>query len=64
MLHDLTLALAADRVWLVAEGRLLIDAVPGDAALHAALIDVFDGAIAIETLEREGRVRHVVRPLV
>ena len=64
VLHDLTLALAADRVWLVAEGRLLIDATPGDAALHAALIDVFDGAIAIEALEREGRVRHVVRPLV
>jgi len=63
VLHDLTLALAADRVWLMAGGRLLIDATSDDAALHTALVDVFDGAIAIERLEREGRVRHVVRPL-
>jgi len=25
---------------------------------------VFDGAIAIERLDRDGRVRHLVRPLI
>lgn len=62
VLHDLTLALAADRVWLMAAGRLLIDAAPGDPALHASLADTFERSIAIESLEREGRVRHLVRP--
>ena len=64
VLHDLTLALSANRVWLMDEGRLLIDAEPDDPELHTALIDVFDGAIAIETLERDGRLHHVVRPLI
>ena len=64
VLHDLTLALSANRVWLMDEGRLIIDAEPDDPALHIALIDVFDGAIAIETLEREGRMHHIVRPLI
>lgn len=64
VLHDLTLALAADRVWLMDRGQLLIDTTPDDANLHTALVDVFDGSIAIEQLERDGRVRHVVRPIV
>jgi iron complex transport system ATP-binding protein len=64
VLHDLTLALAADRVWLMNEGRLVADAAPDDPALHAALVSVFQHAVAIERLEREGRVHHVVRPLL
>ena len=64
VLHDLTLALAADRVWLMDQGRLSIDAAPDDPALHAALVAVFRQAVAIERLEREGRVHHVVRPLL
>ncbi len=64
VLHDLTLALAADRVWLMDQGRLLIDAPPDDPALHAALIAVFQQAVAIERLEREGRVHHVARPRI
>lgn len=62
VLHDLTLALAADRVWLMRDGRLRLDATPDDPTLHDALVDVFDGAIAIERLERDGGIRHVVRP--
>ena len=62
VIHDLTLALAAERVWLMAGGRLLIDAAPGDPALHAALADTFEQSIAIESLEREGRLRYLVRP--
>ena len=64
VLHDLTLALSANRVWLMNEGRLLIDSIPDDPTLHAALIDVFDGAIAIEKLERDGIVYHLVRPII
>ena len=64
VLHDLTLALAADRVWLMDQGRLVADAAPDDPALHAALVGVFRHAVAIERLEREGRVHHVVRPLL
>jgi len=64
VLHDLTLALAADRVWLMNAGRLVVDARPGDPALHAALVSVFQHALAIESLEREGRVHYVARPLL
>jgi len=64
VLHDLTLALAADRVWLMNAGRLVADAAPGDPALHAALVSVFQHAVAIESLEREGRVHHIARPLL
>lgn len=64
VLHDLTLALAADRIWLMDGGRLLIDARPEDPALHAALVEVFEQSIVIERLERDGGVCHVVRPLV
>ncbi|HSV70317.1 MAG TPA: ABC transporter ATP-binding protein [Methylibium sp.] len=62
VLHDLTLALAADRVWLMDQGRLVADAPPDDPSLHAALARVFGDAVAIERLEREGRVHHLVRP--
>ena len=64
VLHDLTLALAADRVWLMDHGRLVADATPDDPALHAALGRVFDHAVAIEALHRDGRVHHVARPLL
>ena len=64
VLHDLTLALAADRVWVLDKGRLVADASPDDPALHAALAVVFDHAVAIERLERDGRIHHVVRPLL
>ncbi len=64
VLHDLTLALAADRVWLMQQGQLVVDAVPGDPVLHAALVTVFEHAVAIESLQRNGRVHHVARPLL
>ncbi len=64
VLHDLTLALAANRVWLMDGGRLVADATPDDPALHAALGRVFDHAVVIESLHRDGRVHHVARPLL
>jgi len=64
VLHDLTLALSADRIWLMAEGRLLVDSTPDDEALHAALIDVFKGSIAIERIESDEGVQYLVRPRI
>lgn len=61
VLHDLNLALAADRIWLMQGGRLLIDTTPDDIRLHEALISVFDQAIAIDRLERDGGVHFSVR---
>lgn len=54
VLHDLTLALRADRVLVLRNGTLQADGVPGDPALHAALEASFDHAIHIETT-RNGR---------
>ncbi len=48
VLHDLTLALAADRVLAIHHGRLVADGRPGDPALHDSLELVFDGAFSIE----------------
>lgn len=64
VLHDLTLALTAKRIWLMDKGKLLMDATTNEPALHVALIDVFDGAIAIEQLERNGAIQYVVRPVI
>ena len=62
VLHDLTLALMADRLWVIDQGRLIADAAPSDPALQAALVEVFDHAIVIEALERDGQMRYLARP--
>ena len=62
VLHDLTLALAADRVLVMAQGRLVADAAPSDAALRAALVEVFDGAFSIEVVSSAGAQRWVALP--
>jgi iron complex transport system ATP-binding protein len=50
VLHDLPLALQADRLLVLQGGRLRADA-PGDSAeSHAALVDVFGGAVSIERI--------------
>jgi iron complex transport system ATP-binding protein len=49
VLHDLPIALQADRVLVLAQGRLCADGRPGDPAVHAALVSVFGGAIRIAT---------------
>ena len=48
VLHDLSLALVADRLLLLDRGRVRAEGPSDDPALHAALIDVFEGAIRIE----------------
>jgi iron complex transport system ATP-binding protein len=48
VLHDLTLALGADRLVVLANGRLRADGSPDEARVRAALVEVFGHAVAIE----------------
>jgi iron complex transport system ATP-binding protein len=48
VLHDLSLALAADRVVVLAGGRVRADGPPHDPVLRSALEAVFDHAIRIQ----------------
>jgi iron complex transport system ATP-binding protein len=48
VLHDLTLALVADRVVLMDEGRVRAEGATDDASLHASLVQPFEGAIRVE----------------
>ncbi len=52
VLHDLTLALAADRLLILADGKLCADGAPGEPAVRDALTAVFDHAFTIEHFER------------
>jgi iron complex transport system ATP-binding protein len=62
VLHDLTLALAADRVLVLDAGRLRADAPAADPALHAALAATFGGSIVVTPVQDSGTERHVVLP--
>jgi len=59
VLHDLPIALQADRLLVMAQGRLCADGAPTDPTVQAELIKVFDGAIRIET-DSAGRPRIVL----
>jgi iron complex transport system ATP-binding protein len=48
VLHDLPLALQADRVLILRAGRVVAHGRHDEPALHAALCEVFDQAISIE----------------
>ncbi|WP_231497625.1 ABC transporter ATP-binding protein [Methylibium sp. T29-B] len=48
VLHDLPIALQADRLLVLVRGHLRADGPPGDRGVQAALAEVFDGAIRIE----------------
>ena len=62
VLHDVTLALAADRVLVMEAGRLIADGPPADAALRAALVAGFGGAFSIERLDTAAGPRWVALP--
>jgi iron complex transport system ATP-binding protein len=47
VLHDLTLALAADRLVVMAQGRVVAEGPPADPAVRGALESVFDHALHI-----------------
>ncbi len=55
VLHDLTLALAADRILVLCDGRVVAEGSPDETALRAALARVFDDAIAIDRFGTDGR---------
>jgi iron complex transport system ATP-binding protein len=61
VLHDLPIALQADRLLVLDEGALRADGPPTDAAVQAALVRTFGGAICIDNRPR-GRP-HVVLAL-
>jgi iron complex transport system ATP-binding protein len=50
VLHDLNLALAADRLVVMAAGRVVADGSPADTAVQHALVDVFEHMLEIVTL--------------
>jgi iron complex transport system ATP-binding protein len=50
VLHDLSLALLADTVVVMRAGRIRAHGAPDDAAVRAALVEVFDAALRIERL--------------
>lgn len=64
VLHDLTLALGADRVIVLAHGTIHADAPPSEPGLQAALIDVFEHAFTIETIGTQTGERRVAVPTV
>ena len=49
VLHDLPLALQADRVLVLRAGRVAAAGSYEDPQLHAAMVETFDGAIRIDT---------------
>jgi iron complex transport system ATP-binding protein len=62
VLHDVTLALAADRVLVMHQGRLVADGSPAAAPLRAALVAVFGGAFSIEGIDAVHGRRWVALP--
>jgi iron complex transport system ATP-binding protein len=50
VLHDLTLALQADRVVVLQAGALRADGAPGDPMLHAAIEAAFDHAVRVQAV--------------
>jgi iron complex transport system ATP-binding protein len=62
VLHDLSLALAAQRVLVMDQGRLVADGAPGDTALQAALMAVFGNTFSIHNVVTAGGPRWVTVP--
>jgi iron complex transport system ATP-binding protein len=62
VLHDLNLALAADRLLVLHQGRLVADGPVADAAVRQRLVAVFDDAFSIEALATASGPRWVAVP--
>ena len=55
VLHDLPLAVQADRMLVMRDGAVAGHGESNDSALHAALIDAFDHAIAVIPVTASGK---------
>ncbi|MCL4183156.1 MAG: ABC transporter ATP-binding protein, partial [Burkholderiaceae bacterium] len=62
VMHDLTLALAADRLLVMAAGRLRADGAPADARVRDTLVEVFGRAFSIERVDSNTGTRWAVLP--
>ena len=62
VLHDLNLALAADRLLVMQAGRLVADGAPADPAVQQCLVEVFEQAFSIEAFGSGGTQRWVAVP--
>ncbi len=62
VLHDLPLALQADRVLVLQRGRVAAAGAYDDPALHASLMAVFDGAVRVQVGGGNGDRRPTVLP--
>jgi iron complex transport system ATP-binding protein len=62
VLHDLNLALAADRLLVMEKGRLVADGSPADPLVRQRLTQVFDHAFTIQALGDAGGVRWLAVP--
>jgi len=62
VLHDLTLALAADRLLVMTGGRLRASGPATDACVRSTLVDVFRNAFSIERIGSDDAPRWVVLP--
>jgi iron complex transport system ATP-binding protein len=62
VMHDLTLALGADRIVVMRQGRIAADGPPHDAALQAALAEVFEHAFTIQAVDAGAGRRWVAVP--
>jgi iron complex transport system ATP-binding protein len=62
VLHELNLALQADGVWVMAEGRLVHSGLPQDAQTHQALSAVFQNRLQWREWQDQGEPRWVALP--
>jgi iron complex transport system ATP-binding protein len=63
VLHDLTLALGADRLVVLAGGRIRADGSPGDAQVRETLVDIFGHAFDIVRVGAASGERWVAVPI-
>jgi iron complex transport system ATP-binding protein len=62
VLHELNLALQADRVWVMSEGQLVHSGLPNDTNTHHALSAVFQNRLKWRDWQDEGVTRWVALP--
>jgi len=62
VLHEISMALHADQVVVMAQGRVTHHGASNDASTHAALVDVFDHRIAIHAIEGQWVALPKTRP--